>query len=95
MATIYLALLLLLALSPTLHSSAGAAVPSSSVTSIYSAPSNMEGEAGISLKSREVTVDEQLYSRQLLVYGKSAQRRMQDSHILVVGDRFITTLPSS
>ena len=36
------------------------------------------------------SVDEQLYSRQLLVYGKSAQRRMQDAHVLVIGDSPLT-----
>ena len=37
-----------------------------------------------------MAVDEQLYSRQLLVYGKSAQKRMQDAHVLVIGDSPLT-----
>ena len=41
-------------------------------------------------KANETAVDEQLYSRQLLVYGKSAQHRMQDAHILVVGESPLT-----
>ena len=91
MATIYLALLLLVAVIPTLYSSAGAAVHSSSVTTSYTARSIIGGDAERAPESHETTVDEQLYSRQLLVYGKSAQRKMQDSHILVAGDRCIPT----
>jgi ubiquitin-activating enzyme E1 len=33
----------------------------------------------------EIAVDEQLYSRQLFVYGRSAQKRLSGSHILLYG----------
>ena len=41
-------------------------------------------------KANNTAVDEQLYSRQLLVYGKSAQHRMQDAHVLVIGESPLT-----
>ena len=34
------------------------------------------------------SVDESLYSRQLFVYGKNAQQKLQNSHVLVRGNRF-------
>jgi len=36
--------------------------------------------------SDDSTIDVGLYSRQLLVYGKSAQNKMQHAHVLIVGD---------
>ena len=35
-------------------------------------------------------VDEQLYSRQLFVYGRRAQQQLQDSHVLIMGDGPVT-----
>lgn len=36
--------------------------------------------------SDDSTIDVGLYSRQLLVYGKSAQHKMQHAHVLIVGE---------
>ena len=36
--------------------------------------------------SDDRTIDVGLYSRQLLVYGKSAQHKMQHAHVLIVGE---------
>ena len=37
-------------------------------------------------------VDEQLYSRQLLVYGSSAQKKLQNAHILLIGKRYLNKI---
>lgn len=34
----------------------------------------------------EIEIDESLYSRQLFVYGKSAQRKLMMSHVAILGD---------
>lgn len=36
--------------------------------------------------SSTIAIDEELYSRQLYVYGRSAQQRLSNSHVLVVGN---------
>lgn len=36
--------------------------------------------------SDDSSIDVGLYSRQLLVYGKSAQHKMQNAHVLIVGE---------
>jgi hypothetical protein len=73
---------LLMALFTNVHRSLSTASTSSPT---FGSLSQVPGLA--SLNRNEDQVDEQLYSRQLLVYGKSAQRKMQEAHILVIGSR--------
>ena len=79
-----LLLLLLLELSYAASSSSGRPFHTT-LHSMVASSSN-----GNATYINSMTVDEQLYSRQLLVYGKSAQKRMQDAHVLVIGDSPLT-----
>ena len=64
-------------------------IPSSS-SSLQSPQSQSQSSQSDDLiRESSRNVDEGLYSRQLLVYGKSAQRKMQDAHVLVIGQRLV------
>jgi hypothetical protein len=43
-----------------------------------------------SLHHEESRIDSSLYSRQLFVYGKSAQLRLMNAHVAVIGDDALT-----
>jgi hypothetical protein len=75
-----LAVLFFFVLFPALSSSGGGFS--------HSVYSNINNAIETQPCEASTSVDEQLYSRQLLVYGKSAQRKMQESHVLVLGDRY-------
>ena len=48
---------------------------------------NVAEDAATKVASKEDEVDEGLYSRQLYVYGKDAQKKMQGSNVLLIGLR--------
>lgn len=43
-----------------------------------------------SISQTENSFDEQLYSRQIFVYGKSAQQQLLNGHVLLYGSGFVT-----
>ena len=43
-----------------------------------------------SLSQLEAKFDEQLYSRQIFVYGKSAQQQLLNGHVLLYGNGYVT-----
>lgn len=55
-------------------------------TSNISIGINTSSEAHDGLQFTEETVDHSLYSRQLFVYGRSSQKRLQQAHVLIIGD---------
>jgi hypothetical protein len=60
-----------------------------SISNPYSLfPSQQEGLQ--QLHSKENSIDTSFYSRQLFVYGKSAQVKLLDSHVVIVGDGPVT-----
>lgn len=73
----------------TLRSSLG--LGSSPTTATATAAGNHSEQCSPSVQpsggssSDDSTIDVGLYSRQLLVYGKSAQHKMQHAHVLIVG----------
>ena len=51
---------------------------------------NLSHEISMTLSAANNKVDEQLYSRQIFVYGKSAQQQLSNAHVLVYGSGLLT-----
>lgn len=62
-------------------------VTKSSITSGFTA-SLIHGSSSLS-ESKTDRIDASLYSRQLFVYGESAQRKLKDAHVLLIGSTLL------